>query len=294
VATLVNVCGAARSGTTMLDLMLGNAPDAFSCGEVYTWFRPWQKYHFQLQCRCGQDPCSIWEQIRHVPENQFHATIVENLGINFVADSSKELCWLIDTQEWAVANQLDVFKLLLWKNPIDLVYSHWKRSGDLTAWRHEFVSYYGKFLQTGLPFRSVHFNELVKHPQRKLEEICAFVGMSYFDGKERFWEKQHHHIGGSHGTFMQMANKDSTIRASETFAPEFEAHIDTLSQQIAEDSEVQQILDTLRQAEVSAGDSSKAVNHGLVARRPYPLWYYARKVRQVFRRYFPQSTRWIT
>jgi len=293
VATLVNVCGAARSGTTMLDLMLGNAPDAFSCGEVYTWFRPWRRYHFRLNCRCGQNPCPIWEKIRHVPENQFHAAVVEKLGVNFVIDSSKELCWLIDTQKWAVANGLEVFKLLLWKNPINLAYSHWKRGGGLTGWRYEFISYYSKFFETGLPFRSVYFNNLVSNPQQKLEEICTVVGMPYFDGKERFWEKQHHHLRGSHGTFMQMVNKDSTIRAFETFAPEFEAHIDTLSRRIAEDSQVQQILETLQQAEVSASDSFKAETQGLLARKPYPPWYYARKVRQVFRRYFPQQTSWV-
>ena len=31
-ATVINVCGQSYSGTTMLDLMLGNARDVFSCG----------------------------------------------------------------------------------------------------------------------------------------------------------------------------------------------------------------------------------------------------------------------
>ena len=288
-ATLINVCGAARSGTTMLDLMLGNAPDAFSCGEVYAWFRPWRKHHFRAKCRCGQNPCPVWEKIKNVPESRFHVTVLKELGVNFVVDSSKELCWLIDTQGWAIANDVQVFKLLLWKNPLNLAYSHWKRTGDLTAWRHEFVSYYGKFFETGLPFRSVYFNDLASDPQRKLAEICAVVGMPYFDGKERFWEKQHHHLFGSHGTYEQVVSKKSRIRAAETFSSEFEEHIDTLSRQIAEDSRIQQILQTLQQAEVSLGDKVQAS----MVRRPYPLWYYARRARQAFRRYFPERTSWV-
>jgi hypothetical protein len=208
------------------------------------------------------------------------------MGVDFVVDSSKDLCWLIDTQGWAVTSGIQVFKLLLWKNPINLAYSHWKRRGKLTAWRHEFVSYYGKFFETGLPFRSVYFNDLVSDPQRKLAEICAVVGMPYFDGKERFWEKQHHHLFGSQGTYKQVVSKKSRIRPSETFSPEFEKHVDALSQQIAGDARVQQILQALRQAEVSLGAQDQAS----VVRKPYPPWYYVKRARQTFRRYFPERT----
>jgi len=292
-ATLINVCGAARSGTTMLDLMLGNAPDAFSCGEVYAWFRPWQRHHFRIGCRCDQDPCPIWEKIKNVPEHRFHATVFKELGVNFVIDSSKEVCWLINSQEWAVANGIKVFNLLLWKNPINQAYSYWKRGWGLTSWYHDFLGYYGKFFETGLPFRSVYFKDLVSHPQHKLAEICAAVGMPYFDGKERFWEKQHHHLFGSHSVYKQVAGKqmageDSTIRASETFPPEFEAHADALSRQIAGDPKIQQILATLQQAEISSSSGFSAKDLEYLARKPYPLWYYAKKVRQVIRRYFPK------
>jgi hypothetical protein len=293
-ATLINVGGATRSGTTMLDLMLGNTPDAFSCGEVYAWFRPWKQHHHRLECRCGQNPCPIWEKIKNVPENQFHMAVVEKLEVSFVIDSSKELCWLIDTQEWASANRFKVFKLLLWKNPINLAYSHWKRGHSLTGWYHEFVSYYSKFFETGLPFRSVYFNDLVSNPQRKLEEICSAVGIPYFYGKERFWEKQHHHLFGSHGTYLQVKQGVSTVRARETFPPDFEKHVDALSEKMAQDPRLQQILETLQRAEISSrGGFSAKEDPGLVAPKPYPLWYYARKVRQVFRSYFPDRTGWV-
>jgi hypothetical protein len=212
------------------------------------------------------------------------------LGVDFVIDSSKELCWVIDTQKWAVARGIKVFNLLLWKNPIDLAYSHWKRGRGLTDWRRPFVSYYSKLLETRLPFRSIYFNDLVSDPQRKLAEICAVVGMPYFDGKERFWEKQHHHLFGSHGVYRQVADKDSTIKASETFPPEFKAHLDTLSQQITEDSKVQQILETLQQAEISSSQEFSAEDQEFLIGKPYPLWYYAMKARQVFRRHFPLQT----
>ena len=74
---LVMVCGAARSGTTMLDLMLGNAEDAFSCGEIYALFRPFRTHHFDPECTCGSRDCDTWRQLRAVPEADFHRSVLE-------------------------------------------------------------------------------------------------------------------------------------------------------------------------------------------------------------------------
>lgn len=55
-ATLINICGATRSGTTVPDLKLGNGRDAFSCGEAHALFRPWLLHHFRANWQCGQVP----------------------------------------------------------------------------------------------------------------------------------------------------------------------------------------------------------------------------------------------
>ncbi len=99
---LINICGMGGSGTTMLDLMLGNGNDAFSCGEVYAWFRPWRSHHRSIVCSCGETPCPVWEQIKDSAENRFHSDVCRRLGVSFVIDSSKELRWLTDAQTWAV------------------------------------------------------------------------------------------------------------------------------------------------------------------------------------------------
>ncbi len=52
--------------------------------------------------------------------------------------------------------------------------------------------------------------------------------MPYFEGKERFWEKEHHYLFGSHTVYQQTARQDSEIKAARVFPPEFQAHQDTL------------------------------------------------------------------
>jgi hypothetical protein len=271
----------------MLDLMLGNADDAFSCGEVYAKYRPWLDYHYEAKCRCGQEPCPVWTRIGSVPEQEFHAACFRNLEIRFVIDSSKEICWLIDSQEWAVTRGIKVINLLVWKNPINLAYSHWKRGGKLMRWRRSFVNYYAKFLESGLPFRSVYFNDLVSDPERKLKQVCAAVGMPYFSGKENFWERQHHYLFGSQGTYEQVMEKRSRIRGSEEFPPDFAEHVEALSRRIARDSKTQSILKRLEEAEISSSRGFQGAEQVFLPSKPRPVWYYAMKARQVARRYFP-------
>src|SRR5688572_30069976 len=100
-ATVVFICGPGRSGTTMVDVMLGHEPGrdidrCFSCGEVYAWFRPYRSHHKQIVCSCCDGLCDVWLQLMNQPESLFHAGVVKTLGVEFVIDSSKELRWVWD------------------------------------------------------------------------------------------------------------------------------------------------------------------------------------------------------
>jgi hypothetical protein len=286
---LINIYGTARSGSTLLDLILGNSPDAFSCGEVSAWFRPYRKHHFKIDCVCGKDPCPVWEKIKDGPESQFHAKVIRELRVRFVIDSSKDLCWIIDAQRWAAANKIRTVNLLLWKDPIDLAYSHWKRGQELRIWRHNFVRCYGRILKIGLPFVAVNYRDLVDTTQSKVLDICSAIGMPYFEGKERFWEKKHHHLFGSLGVRRQLQIGNGIIKAIKTFPPEFQAGVDSLQRQFAADIEVQHILRVLKQADVSSIATYSSPNQGFQLNNPLPLWYYLKRARQRFRRFFPQE-----
>lgn len=274
----------------MLDLMLGNAKDAFSCGEVVAWFRPWRRNHFKLECQCGQIPCSIWEKIAYVPANKFHKNVFTKLNVNFVVDSSKDLCWIIDTQKWAVSKGITTYNILIWKNPINLAYSHWKRGRGLDYWHKEFTSYHDRFFKSNLPFRALNYNELVKDPQKMLAKICNIVGMPYFDGKERFWENHsYHYLFGSGVTSKQVSEKYSRIWDKDDFPPEFEAHIQDLEHRIEQDTQIQQILNKLNKNDIQFHSNYSEQEKKFILQKPYPLWYYGKMAKRMVKRYFPET-----
>jgi hypothetical protein len=286
--TLIHIYGTARSGSTMLDLMLGNAPDAFSCGEVSALFRPYRRHHFTIDCSCGQNPCSVWEKIAHVPENQFYATVVREVGVSFMIDSSKDLCWLLDAQRWATASRIQTVNLLLWKDPIDLAYSHWKRGRGLAAWRKEFITCYSQFFGTHLPYIAVSYNVLANDPERVLRAICAAVGMEYFAGKERFLEKEHHYLFGSLGVRRQVQGRDSAVKYSPDFPPEFHAKREFLEGQIAKDLAVQEILAILRQADVVSNPAYTNDDRQVWPKDLLPVRLYWKRMVRLLRKYVPE------
>jgi hypothetical protein len=204
---LVNVCGASQSGTTMLHLMLGSARRAFACGEVYAWYRPFDPRHHEPACHCGRSPCPVWEKLSDLPEERFHRGAIDRLRRHTVIDSSKDLDWVTDANGWARESGLRVENVLIWKEPITLAYSWWRRGwlnpgdrsgGTRTLLQPEKLTlYYEKFFESGLPYVSVNYDALIESPGETLQGLSEALGLRYHRKQERFWRKKHHYLFGS-------------------------------------------------------------------------------------------------
>lgn len=284
---LVMVCGAARSGTTMLDLMLGNADDAFSCGEIYALFRPFRKHHFDPVCSCGDQDCEVWRELQYVPESKFHRRILEDDRYRFVVDSSKDLRWVVNSNEWATADNVPVTNLLLWKEPVDLAHSHWKRGRPIDYFRKAFLDYYERFLDLELPCIAINYPSLVGDPQVMLEKVCARIGMDYFPGKEEFWHKEHHHFFGSAGTAKQVDKGESKVGLQRDFPAEFNQAWGDYTRQRGEDLRLQSVVDRLRALDIDAPEAAE-LRSGSRPGWIRPLWYYRHALKAVVRRHYPE------
>ncbi|WP_156831218.1 hypothetical protein [Arhodomonas aquaeolei] len=272
----------------MLDVMLGNGQSAFSCGEVYAWFRPWRTHHRKIRCACGSDPCPVWEKIAYVPEARFHRTVCDRLNVDFVIDSSKYMPWLIDTQSWAEKSGISVFNVLIYKPPIELAYSQFKRGRDPLGWRDDFVKYHGRLLRLGFPFSAVSYRELVRSPAKILGDICSRIGMHYVSGQEMAARVQSHHVFGSFGVRQQLDGGELRIRAEPEFSDDFERVRETIQARIDRDSEVCDIVDELERRSVGRRPGERTSTQ---FRRPLvmPAWYHVSRLKGAVRRVFPQD-----
>ncbi|MEC9375433.1 MAG: hypothetical protein VYA80_03560 [Pseudomonadota bacterium] len=284
--SIIMVLGAARSGTTMLDLMLGNATDVFSCGEVWCLFRPHRKHHFEPKCLCGNSRCNVWDSLSVGDESKFHAEVLKQPDTNFVVDSSKDLRWLIDSHEWSRSSGINVTNVVTWKDPKSLAYSHWKRGRPIDYYRLSFIRYYGRLLDLGLPFISLSYNKIISDPSNALSNLCQHLGMQYQPGREEFWKKTHHHLFGSAGTAKQVARGDSKLHSESIEYPEeFNRSFEKLNHR--KDNEVNELIGELAKREIGNLNSTKEPiekNHFIK-----PLWYYYHSLKALYRKNFPSD-----
>lgn len=293
--TLINVCGLGRSGTTIMDLMLGNACNAFSCGELYAWYWPYRTHHFNIVCSCPDDPCKYWSTIKFFPKNVCHKRICETFNFDFVIDSSKDLMWVLDSNVYAIQNKMNVYNVLMWKEPIDACYSQWKRNLPCEIAVSSYVNYYSRFLSLGLPYISVGYSDFIKNPEEELRILCRLIGMEYFKGKVDFYEKRwHHHLFGSLGTRKQIGNTSTKItnpiRSTRTFPGEFLDHVKTVLQDSGQRAhDVHALASILKKSEISNLPESAEIAQPKGFDRIKPWWYYAKRTYYSVKRYFPEE-----
>lgn len=267
----------------MFDLILGNDPKAFSLGEVIGWFRPTKAYHLNIKCSCGEYPCPKWNLIKGFNEKKFHREAFQHLDVEFLIDSSKDFCWVIDNNLWAQTHMsYKVYNLLVYKQPISLALSHWKRNIDFQETLNSY-RYYDAFLRSNLNFYTLSYEEFIERPDDLLKAICDVVGMSYFSDKRKFWEKQHHHLFGSHGVRQQAINQNSNIY-KEQIPEEFKKLIPKINREFRRNQKVNNILKRLAQRDVKLPQS---FSPNVKIKKDY--YYYYRKIERILRQRFPNA-----
>lgn len=290
---VVFVLGTSYSGTTMLDLMLGNGPDAFSCGEVHALFRPFRTSHRGLRARLeaprpgGDDTVlsEAWRKIGPVPASRFHARVAESSRVPCVVDSSKDLSWLVDSHDWARRGGLRVANVVIWKRPEELAFSFHKRDLSLDASRHHFLTYYARLRATGVPIASLRWRDLAAGPGPLLENLCRLLGLAWFEGRERFWESRAEPILGNSGTRAQAADGLSAVRPPEGLPRDFVERFARFSAASRYAEAARPHIAYLEAADLSTGRPAPP-GQPVVPKRG--AWYWRARAMRAARRFLPE------
>lgn len=282
---VIFVNGTARCGSTMVDLILGNDPQGFSMGEVCSWFRPTRTHHFDIKCGCGVYPCAVWDELRGAREDEIYDRVFQANPVSFAVDSSKRLTWVIDQNLRLRADgRHEIVNIFLYKDPVSLHYSLWKRGVHDLSRTSGAYQYYRRAIDAGIPFVSVNYDWLIEDMSSRLPSICDVVGVDYQPEKERFWEGRHHHLFGSFGPRRQLRAANPSIYREE-FHPEYSAIVERLEASFRSDAKLQSVLRELRRRDVRE-DSRRPVAQSSGVRRP--LFYYRQRLQELRSRFFPE------
>ncbi len=248
---VILITGTGRSGSTLLDMMLGNDQKGISLGEVVAFFRPYRPHHIlkNKNCFCENEGCTFWRDMKKGGEKDLYRNIFDKTSADFIVDSSKNPLWVKDQIKYSKKREYKVYPVIIYKTPLEFAYSKFKRD-NLSGWKNRWIRVHLRLFAILDDFMTVKYQKLAKDPGKKLEELCDNLGIEYFDGKEKFWNNEaEHFLFGS-----------DTVRYSKKlvyYKEQYdEERLDELKGQIEiEDKKLKRILDILNSFEV--GDDIK-------------------------------------
>lgn len=204
-ARLVFIASLGRSGSTLLDLLLGANPQIVGLGEVWKTLR--LAGDEQHRCTCGAPAleCPVWGEVLagrradpRLPMGESYRLLMERVARahgdeKVAADSSKDLAVLRE-----VTDIMDRrFKVLFLLKDVrayaasladadrapgsTMVVDTLRRSGFLRAlqWWVRNRAFADYLRESGLPFMQVGYEEICFRPELMLQKICEFVGVPY-------------------------------------------------------------------------------------------------------------------
>lgn len=212
---VILICGTSRSGSTMLDLILGGANGAASLGEAYRVFRSSKSHAAQIPvCRCGLPECPVWSELGSSSESEFHLRAFEVLGSSVLIDSSKSLCWAYDVISWARSSAaFEVACVLIWKQPSNHIASFEKRGLPPERALRYYYDYYRRALTLPAPKVAVQYEALTRDPGGVTSLLAKTLGLPFSESMLSFEDRVQHAVYGS--TTTRAIGEQSIVPAPE-------------------------------------------------------------------------------
>lgn len=193
---VIFVGGTSYSGSTFLDMILSNDQKGFSCGEVVALFNPYRKHHINPECGCGEKHCEFWQKVLEGGKKKLYQTIYELMpDIEFIVDSSKDPQWIASQTKNLQVQNLKVKNILIWKTPIEFGKSLIKRN-RIKELEKSWINYHRLYFTLVNNWKSIRYYDLTNNPMY-LKDLCEYLEIQYFHGKEKYWEKKHHTLFGN-------------------------------------------------------------------------------------------------
>ncbi|USR91100.1 sulfotransferase [Phormidium yuhuli AB48] len=242
--SVVFIIGIGRSGSTLMDLMLGSHPRAFSLGEISklpdfvkrgkrlcvledSYF--WQEQFTETERQNLARGMSGHRLHRHIPLKlerwvrgwlgndailNPYSRLFEKIDADVLVDSSKYFSWLNQRlaarefrQQW-----LQPFLIHMVRDGRAVVNSYLRIYPDkgiegLTQhWLNE-LDQKNKIYDRYPSDRKmmVHYEALASDPEGTLKQVCDAVGLEFRPDMIEFWKHPHHHVVGSSGINSMIA-----------------------------------------------------------------------------------------
>lgn len=199
--SIVFIVGSPRSGSTLVDLVLGSNKRCTSLGEFRAVDRsmlPKAKLDRiktgGLCATCGKY-CEVWNKFK----GDFYDGAYKLFKTPFMIDSSKQVDW-----PKKVLPMVDNYKIIrLTRSGMDRFGSYKQRRGKVEAFE---IKHWVDTENQISKFCKKHSHYVLKYEEfaqkKGLKELCEYIGIEAHDDMWQFWLKKHHNIRGNTKTSM--------------------------------------------------------------------------------------------
>lgn len=237
---VVFIMGIGRSGSTLIDLMIGSHPDAFSLGEISKLPKIVKKGKIKF---CVREDSTFWQDNfteselielaaglsnqrinKYIPLKverlvrkilrrdtilNSYTTLFEKIEKEILVDSSKYITWIenkLKAREFR-AGLIEAYLIHMIRDGRAVANSYLRVFPKLTI--SEFSQRWVSQIQEQKSFYDkfpgdkkmvVRYEELATNPQAVLERVCQLLAIEFTPEMIEYWRHDHHHIVGSRGT----------------------------------------------------------------------------------------------
>ena len=215
--TGISICGAGHSGSTLLGMVLGTAPDAFYVGEgaKIRYLHDAKKPLKKRVCKICGEPCPVWSQFHWNRDEPLYGQIARHTGASIIVDSTKNPEWINDrTAELAQSGGRSVLVLLL-RDGRAVINSRLRKYPErdpqqqIADWMAQVDRSEALYEGFAGPKIRVHYEDFASDPETVTRSICEAAGISYHPEMLDFSSRPQHPLGGNNGTQFLVAREQS-------------------------------------------------------------------------------------
>lgn len=216
--TVIQICGAGHSGSTLLGLLLGSHSSAFYLGEAKKarFVGDPNKPARKRGCKFCGDACPVWGDYRWDDDRVLYEWAAAQTGATTLVDSTKGLGWLQKrAAEVDEAGHRRVV-LFLTRDGRAVINSRLRKYPDrdldaqIDQWVEQIEATEAYVAAQSVPTMRVQYEALATDPTGVLTQICEVVGVPFEPSMLAYESHEHHVLGGNNGTQYLVARDQDT------------------------------------------------------------------------------------
>lgn len=204
---VVNIIASSYAGSTWLNLVLGAHPAIFSVGELDRLVDAGKP-----ACKLHGNDCPFWSRVNVRANANPFPEISRAAGNRYLVVNNTRR--FLDCQSalsidsrfiWLVRDGRAIVASTLRKYPGRGV---WRATRSwVRAIRHIQELYNSQATDRR---RRVIYEQLLQDKRAQVESICRFLGLEFDERMLRYWETEHHFVGGNPGPLLAVADAQAT------------------------------------------------------------------------------------